>query len=284
LLSIGTIIISDEIISLLSVGVTKITINGKFELEQGISYQGVVEVVALTTKFNVKLETSLEGRVYPKTYYHHSQADIEVDETPTKILVQNFHIVSWTLIEEQLVKLNLGIEANPECIEVNAQLTMEKIKELQTLLKEFKYMFTRTYKDLKDKHLELAQHKIELDTSIPPTHQVRCKLNPNYAASVKQKIDTLLIIRSIQPVKEATWLSPIPKKNGKLIICVDFRKLNKATKKYFYPLPFYDEVLNTIIRYETYLFLDRYLGYHHISIALEDKHKIACVTYWGTFI
>jgi hypothetical protein len=28
---------------------------------------------------------SLEDKVYPKTYYHHSQADIEVDETPTKI-------------------------------------------------------------------------------------------------------------------------------------------------------------------------------------------------------
>jgi hypothetical protein len=36
-------------------------------------------------EFNVKLEMSLEDKVYPKTYYHHSQADIEVDETPTKI-------------------------------------------------------------------------------------------------------------------------------------------------------------------------------------------------------
>jgi len=126
-------------------------------------------------------------------------------------------------------------------------------------------MFAQTYKDLKGKHLELAKHRIELNTSFPPTHQVRCKLNPNYAATVKQEIDTLLIIRSIQLVKEATWLSPIvlvPKKNGKLIICADFRKLNKATKKNLYPLPFYDEVLNIIIGYETYSFLDGYLGYH----------------------
>jgi hypothetical protein len=40
------------------------------------------------------------------------------------------------------------------------------------------------------------------------------------------------------------------KKNGKLIICVDFRKLNKATKKNPYPLPFFDEVLNTVVGYE----------------------------------
>jgi hypothetical protein len=48
------------------------------------------------------------------------------------------------------------------------------------------------------------------------------------------------------------------KKNGKLNICVDFRKLNKATKKCPYPLPFYNEVLNIVARYEVYSFLDGY--------------------------
>jgi hypothetical protein len=36
------------------------------------------------TKFNVILEVSLEDKVYPETYYHHSQVDIEVDETLAK--------------------------------------------------------------------------------------------------------------------------------------------------------------------------------------------------------
>jgi hypothetical protein len=40
--------------------------------------------------------------------------------------------------------------------------------------------------------LELAQHIIELDTSIPPTHQTRCKLNLNYATIIKHEIDKLL--------------------------------------------------------------------------------------------
>jgi hypothetical protein len=56
-------------------------------------------------------------------------------------------------------------------------------------------------------------------------------------------------------------LSPIivvPKKNGKLKICIDFRKLNVATKKNPYPLPFKNEVLNIITRYEAYSFLDGY--------------------------
>jgi predicted transcriptional regulator len=130
--------------------------------------------------------------------------------------------------------LNLGIEANPHCIKVNAHLIKEQIKELQTLLKEFKDVFAWTYKDLKGIPPKLVQRIIELDTSIPPTHQARYRLNPNYATTIKQNIDKLLAIGIIQPLEEATWLSPIMvllKKNGKLRICIDFRKLNKATKK-----------------------------------------------------
>ncbi len=52
-------------------------------------------------------------------------------------------------------------------------------------------------------------------------------------------------------------MSPIivvPKKNSKLRICINFRKLNEATKKDPYPLPFKDEVLNIIVKYEAYSF------------------------------
>jgi hypothetical protein len=48
------------------------------------------------------------------------------------------------------------------------------------------------YKDLKNLPQELAQHKIELDFSIPPTHQARYKLNLNYAATIKHDINKLL--------------------------------------------------------------------------------------------
>ncbi len=92
--------------------------------------------------FCVKLEVSLEDMVYLKTYYIHSQDDIQVDETLAKIQIQNLQITSWTLIEEQqLVKLNLNTKANPQYIKVNSQLTKEKTEELQLLLKEFKDVF-----------------------------------------------------------------------------------------------------------------------------------------------
>jgi hypothetical protein len=65
----------------------------------------------------------------------------------------------------------------------------------------------------------------------------------------------------------------MPKKNAKWRICVDFKKLNKATKKDNYLLPFFDEVLNIIVRYEAYSFLDRYSGYHQIFITPKNRYK-----------
>jgi len=88
-------------------------------------------------------------------------------------------------------------------------------------------------------------------------HQAKYRLNPNYATMVKQNINKLLPIGFIESIEEATWLSPIVvvhKKNGKLKIYIDFKKLNVATKKDPYPLPFTYEVLNIVARYEAYSF------------------------------
>jgi hypothetical protein len=86
-------------------------------------------------------------------------------------------------------------------------------------------------------------------------------LNPNYVAIVKEDINKLLVVDFIKPIKEATWLSPIvivPKKNGKLKIYVDFRKLNATTNKDLYLLPFMDEVINTIMCME---FITFWIGF-----------------------
>ncbi len=148
------------------------------------------------------------------------------------------------------------------------------------MLKDFKDVFAWTYKNLKRIPPKLAQHKIEWNTTIASAHQARWRLNPNYATIVKQDIDKLLTVGIIQFVEEATWLSPIvvvPKKDCKLKICIDFKKLNVATKTDPYPLHFIDEVLNTIVGYETYSFLDGYSGYDQISIVLKDRYKITFV-------
>jgi len=49
-------------------------------------------------------------------------------------------------------------------------------------------------------------------------------------------------------------------------------------------LPFSDEVLNIVIGYESYSFLDGYSRYHHIFITHEDKYKTTFVIDWGAFV
>jgi hypothetical protein len=69
-----------------------------------------------------------------------------------------------------------------------------------------------------------------------------------------------------------------------MIICINFRKLNATTTKDPYPLPFIDEMLNTIIGYETYSFLDGYSRYHQISIIPKNIYKATFVIDRGVFI
>jgi hypothetical protein len=76
----------------------------------------------------------------------------------------------------------------------------------------------------------------------------------------------------------------VPKKNGKLKICVNFIKLNVTTKKYPYQFSFNtNEVLNIVVGHDAYSFLDGYFGYHHISIVLENRYPTTFVIDWGTF-
>ena len=87
----------------------------------------------------------------------------------------------------------------------------------------------------------------------------RYHMNQNYVARVKEEIDKVLKIRLIRPVKQETWLSPIvvvPKKNGKIRVWVDYRKLNAIPIIDAFPLPFTDSVLNAIAAYDMYSFLD----------------------------
>jgi hypothetical protein len=65
--------------------------------------------------------------------------------------------------------------------------------------------------------------------------------------------------------------------NGKLRICINFKKQNATTNKDPYPLLFINEVLNTLTRYEAYSFLDGYSRYHQISIARKYIYKTTFV-------
>ena len=51
---------------------------------------------------------------------------------------------------------------------------------------------------------------------------------------------------------------------------IDFRKLNKATKKDHYPLPFIDQMLERLSKHTHFCFLDGYSGFSQIPVSKED--------------
>ena len=93
-------------------------------------------------------------------------------------------------------------------------------------------------------------------------------------------------VQFIRPVKKATWLSPIvvvPKKNDKIRVCVDYRKLNATTVTNSFPLPFTDGILNVMAGHEIYSFLDGFNGYNQVWMHPDDQEKTTFVTEWGVF-
>ena len=75
----------------------------------------------------------------------------------------------------------------------------------------------------------------------------------------------------------------VPKKNGKLRVCVDYRKLNAVTKVDPFLLPFTESILEAVAGHEIYTLMDGYSGYNQIMIALEDQLKTSFITEYGAF-
>lgn len=111
-------------------------------------------------------------------------------------------------------------------------------------------------------------------------------MNPNLREIVKEELQKLLNAGFIYPISDSEWVSPlvvVPKKNGKWIVCVDYRALNKATQKYHFPLPFIDQVLDNLAGKRLFSFLDGLSGYNQIKISPQDQDKTTFTSPWGTF-
>ena len=75
----------------------------------------------------------------------------------------------------------------------------------------------------------------------------------------------------------------VPKKNGKLRVCINLKKVNAATIRDHYPLPITDHVIECVVGVEAYSFLDGFSGYNQISIDPKDQHKMGFSSKQGTF-
>jgi len=108
----------------------------------------------------------------------------------------------------------------------------------------------------------------------------------------------------IYPISDSQWVNPvhmIPKKSSftvvkndkqelvqtwlptKIRVCIDYRKLNTATKKDHFFLLFIDQMLERLAGHEYYCFLDGYSGYNQIPIAPKDQEKTTFASPFGTF-
>ena len=105
---------------------------------------------------------------------------------------------------------------------------------------------------------------------------------------VRTEILKLLEVGIIYPIADSRWVSPVhcaPKKGGITVVpndknelipqrivigykmVIDFRKLNKATRKDHYPLPFIDQMLERLSKLTHFFFLDRYSGFSQIPVS-----------------
>ena len=75
----------------------------------------------------------------------------------------------------------------------------------------------------------------------------------------------------------------VPKKDGKVRMCVDYRDLNKASPKDDFPLPHIDVLVHSTIKSKVFSFMDRFSRYNQIRMASEDMEKTTFIIPWGTF-
>jgi hypothetical protein len=121
---------------------------------------------------------------------------------------------------------------------------------------------------------------------------------------VKKEVLKLLHAGIIYHVPHSEWVSlvqVVPKKRGMTVVknernelipqrtitgwrmCINYQKLNKATKKDHFPLPFIDEMIEWLAKHSFFCFLDGYSGYNQILIHPDDQSKTTFTCPYGTY-
>ncbi|GJV04551.1 putative nucleotidyltransferase, ribonuclease H [Tanacetum coccineum] len=142
-----------------------------------------------------------------------------------------------------------------------------------------------------------------MEDDFKPFIQLKC-IKLKVQDVVKNEIVKLLDSGLIYPISDSLWVSPIhvvPKKGGMTVVlndnnelipsravtgwrvCIDCHKLNDATRKDHFPLPFIDQMLERLCGNEYYCFLDGFSRFFQIPITPEDQEKTSFTCPYGTF-
>nr|GFB99570.1 reverse transcriptase domain-containing protein [Tanacetum cinerariifolium] len=171
--------------------------------------------------------------------------------------------------------------------------------------------FSLVRKDLKvvepKNNLPMVNHPKWSLRNCHPIWSMHSWVKTKSGQSLSQKIETLTknpLLSTFLSHERSPWVSPVhcvPKKGGMTVIkndenelvptrlvtgwrvCIDYRKLNEATRKDHFPLPFIDQMLERLAGNEYYCFLDRFSGYFQIPIDPKDQEKTTFTCPYGTF-
>ncbi|GJU39698.1 putative ribonuclease H-like domain-containing protein [Tanacetum coccineum] len=187
---------------------------------------------------------------------------------------------------------------------ISSQLSKEKKNKLVSVLKKHKEAFAWKTTDIPSICPSICKHKIQLLDDKKPVVQKQRRLNPNMQEVVKKEIVKLLDTSTIYPIADSPWVSPIhcvPKKGGITVVtnennelvptrtitgwrvCIDYRKLNEATTKDHFHLPFMDQMLERLAGNKYFCFLDGFSGYFQIPIDPNDQEKTTFTCSFGTY-
>jgi hypothetical protein len=211
----------------------------------------------------------------------------------------------------ELKQLPLGLQyvfLNGDCetlVIISDKLFNDETRRLVATLEKYRSVTGYSLKDLKGISPSLCTYRIPMEQDHKPIHEHQRRLNSAMREVVKKEMLKLRKAGVIYPVSDSEWVSPVqvvPKKGGMIVIrneknelipqqtitgwrmCIDYRKLNKATRKDHFPLPFIDEMLERLANHSFFCYLDGYSGYHQILIHLDDQSKTTFTCPYGTFI
>uniref|UniRef100_A0A2N9IQN8 RNase H type-1 domain-containing protein n=1 Tax=Fagus sylvatica TaxID=28930 RepID=A0A2N9IQN8_FAGSY len=189
---------------------------------------------------------------------------------------------------EELEIVNLANEGEePREVKIGTRCAAEQKEALIALLREFHEIFAWSYQDMPGLDTDIVVHKIPLKPECKPVKQALRRMKPEVILKIKEEVEKQLKAGFLSTVTYSDWVAnivPVPKKDGKVRMCVDYRDLNRASPKDNFPLPHIDTLVDNTATNVVFSFMDGFSGYNQIKMAEEDKSKTAFVTHWGTFV
>lgn len=160
-------------------------------------------------------------------------------------------------------------------------LTNKELSELIPILNEFGELFSRSSTDLGCikgfKHrIYTNHHPIAI-----PSRKVAIHLEDKVENLIKDLLKKDIIKESTSP-----WNSPIvvvPKKDGGIRMCIDYRKLNAVTERPIFPIPDSKQLFDCLGGCNYFSALDLSMGYHQLKMDDQDIDKTAFTTRTGQY-